>query len=54
MTLQKRSHGYKVVEDVLQGMGASSLMPDGSILGVKENFKIVSLNSKIIFGYCWD
>ena len=32
MTLRKRGHGYKVIEDSLPGMGANGPMPDGSIL----------------------
>ena len=36
MTLQK-SHGRKVVNDVLQGMGKSALMPDGSIISTLPN-----------------
>ena len=35
MTLQK-SHGSKVVNDVLQGMGRSTLMLDWSIIKIKK------------------
>ena len=49
---QQKSHGYKVVEDVVQGMGANGLMPDGSISF--SYLRIISLNNKIKKKSYWD